>query len=652
MENKANDLTNIEKNDTIDNVQSQSTEGDKKMYSKEEEMIKAKKALKEAEGSSDDSKIVRDIIEALDIRMFADNIELLYFWNEKLKIYSPMLDVEAYKEAILLALTKINRPNLKNKKRVDALIYLLQPQVVIMRRFIEMTKREIIAFNGFHGCDDVHYLEFDLNGKIEILEPSKHLRVLRHYDWTLNSKNIYKENGKSYYMPKCTPTGLFKTNFIDFLPTETGYRETIQEYLGDTLRLGSSQVAPVFKGPGQNLKGVIIDILLNIHGKNAFAYDLSSNTNFNNAKMLGKFLAICDEVKAKINDDDYKKMNGQTFLNIDRKHLNSLNYKFLGKMIVALNRMFTTKDQGFSLERRVTIFNLDRIVPANMALDDFSYKMLNGGKYKDYYGEIKDNGNGQRGEIIDWILEGCARVCGRGKVLKDEALPACLRDTKKEVMNQMMPIKDFFSQYKIEAVEKGSTTKEEVWTLWKDFCFLNGFTGVGNAQTFAQDFKQRFETENGNGTLKYTKKEGKNAYKIKITAIHDIKEESEEEVKVSKEEVKKMENTFTAEAQEEECDIVKIEVEQPKVEEVKKKTLEEEIKDEPVMTFDFDFGEELKKELIEEAKKEVKKEQYTKYDDRIKELEELIKNEKDVKENNKLIHERNTLIANKNMAKI
>lgn len=542
MENtSASNLTVVENHDIMDESNSK---GENQMSIKDRvdsvnadkvkninELDKAKKKVAENEGNSDDSAIVRQIIDAIDIRLFSNNVNLMYFWNDTLKIYSPMIEVQDYVKAISLGLSRIRKTNLKNKKRIDSLIYLLQSEVSILGRYVEMSKREIIAFNGFHGCDDVHYLEFHLDGKIEILEPSRELRVLRHYDWTLNEKNIYSEEGKEYYMPKCKPTGLFKTNFFEFLPEDDGFALTLQEYLGDTLRIGSSQVAPVLKGPGQNLKGVIIDILLGVHGKNAFAYDLSSNTNFNNAKTLGKFLAICDEVKAKINDDDYKKMNGQSFMNIDRKGLSSLDYKYLGKMVVALNRMFTTKDQGFSLERRVTIFNLDRIVPETMALDDFSDKLLNGGKYKDYYGDIKDNGVGQKSEIVEWMLEGCARVCSRGKLLKDDALPECLRNTKKEVMKQMMPIKQFFDAFNIKAAEKGSVIKEDVWNLWRKFCQDNGYKGEGSAQTFAQDFKQRFETDFGNGSLKYSKKDGKHSYKISMSDKPVVDEKEERETK-------------------------------------------------------------------------------------------------------------------------
>lgn len=619
------------------------------------------------------------------------NNELVYFYNDKTKIYESSGIVGSISPQITNIMLNNGLENYTSISDVNSVVksvenYLKadgQKEDLVIKYFNVNSDKGVVSM----------FICKNKDGKtgFRVVDACKENKAILNMRVTIDSKNIINEEtgeswdgieemreNKFFYKFKTDRTQDIHTLYLDKLFASVNHYNVAKMYAGNILT--GRKIAKFFEfiGDGDDGKTEWLEAFKEMYGierTQQFKFIPSKGENFGYQCLLSNpVFAYVTEVDNNVFDEVmFKNLSGDRHVPIPVKNsyprvIDTTTIQFM--IVMNYKNIFRIPNIDRSMIRRICFVQAAKF--DGVKILGIMNKLINGL----YAPEIKKTFKPQRLEFFHWMLEGAVMAYDTNAFTETnmdaDVYGQDVFDFNQEMIEIMAGSSQFLKDEEIEFLRDGSLTKKShIMEYYLEYCEENSVQPKERMGTtklidsiimmannkYGYKFNERMRCKLPNGKLvdglpikfKHDKKAKENIFmtiSMKAVARSKVLDEKEVEAKqqenkeIEKKEISKFEKEFQ---KEQECDIVKIEVEQPKAEEVK---------EEEVMEFDFDFGEELKKELVEEAKKEVKKENYIKYDDRIKELEELIKNEKDIKETNKLIAERNALVANKNMSKI
>jgi putative DNA primase/helicase len=251
--------------------------------------------------------------------------------------------------------------------------------------------------------------------------------------------------------------------------------EIIQELFGYCLSNETFvQAFFIFLGDGGNGKGVLLNILTGLIGKNNTSNiplkDICGNDKFTLAGLYGKKLNVCgdigkDMIKA---SENVKKLSGRDGINAQFKFGQPFTYNFFGKLIFAGNAMPEFDDGTSAIFDRLNII-------------DFPNKFRNtGGENKDLE-KLCTTPEALSGILI-WAVEGYQRLKANGKFSHHK--------TNKQKMdfvaNKINPINAFVVSC-VDNLEGNFVPKDAIYTSYKIFARMNNLPSYTKT-IFFQDF--------------------------------------------------------------------------------------------------------------------------------------------------------------------
>lgn len=535
-------MVNVEKPvKKIESIKSEKkTKESKKEETEEEKMNKLKK-------KSFELQISELIIKETSLRKLDElsGSSILVYFDNNLKVWKAVSCDDDLQEMVVSGVKKSGFLSLLSKNFLESTKYVLTSLCYSSNKYMPKNNREIIAIEPYvdNNGDIYEYLEIKKD-KFVLLKADKNLGVTKFFNLKVKEEQLTKEKNEIFYNPvlNYSKKGLLQQTVFEEFNKKQGFRDTLQEYLGDSMLKLNSQVWAILKGTGMNAKGVTIALMTAATSKFSTAMDLSTDGTFDLQKLPGKEYIICDEVKKVINESKYKKLIGESVMDFGRKFLSNVNgFVYRGKGIMATNNSISASDKGFSMIRRMTIFLFDGNVEEAKQIPGVADLIIRGGEYTNPVNreEILSN-EAQINEWIDFLLLGAQRVLKRGILLKGSTLPACLIEDKSEAVSEMIPQDNFIRELEIRPSDSEVISKNDLYELWIMYCKKNGHVGFGTKNTFLSEFKRIFATMYPSGL-----KESKTArtetmgpqHGYKITYAKDNYIENKQKEKIRKEEL-------------------------------------------------------------------------------------------------------------------
>ncbi|MBR8384567.1 hypothetical protein KDX26_19405 [Burkholderia cenocepacia] len=167
---------------------------------------------------------------------------------------------------------------------------------------------------------------------------------------------------------------------------------------------------------------------------------------------LGKDLLIEDEVTG-ISEKHFKMIAAGAPIQVTRKNLPPVTVRLRGRFLLSANEVPVFRDTQKAIARRLVILKFD--VQRNKA-----------GRKMDWDAKVK-NSNKEMTAVVDFLLEGAARLVARGDFLPDEEAPAAIRDIKNHVLQENDPVAPFIAKFNVKESKEFVSERKAVYAAYR-----------------------------------------------------------------------------------------------------------------------------------------------------------------------------------------
>lgn len=291
------------------------------------------------------------------------------------------------------------------------------------------------------------YLHID--GTVMRLEPHDKVYGLRHM---LNCS----------YDPAAPSPTEFAAFLARVLPDEA-VRLRVQEYVGYTLTSDTRhQRAQIFVGSGANGKGVLSNIVQELHARTA-AVQLDNLEGFRMSNMIGASLIFCDEAPQRgIDEQALKSLIAGELVQIDRKYRDPIDTRITGKFLILANHIPAVTDQSHGFWRRFDIVPFDVEIPPAERDPMLAQRII--------AGELPG--------VLHWALRGLTRLLARGRF--DEHLPAAMLLTSENAKAETNSVAAWVKEADISLLTVTDTPKSDAYDHYAAWCKANGMAAVAS----------------------------------------------------------------------------------------------------------------------------------------------------------------------------
>lgn len=248
--------------------------------------------------------------------------------------------------------------------------------------------------------------------------------------------------------------------FVDFLQTvlpDAEVRARVQEYIGYTLTSDARyQRAQLWLGPGGNGKGVLANIVQELHGNTA-AISLDKLDGFRLSGLVGASLIFVDEVpKNRIDEQTLKSLIAGELVQIDRKHEKPISVHVCGKWLVLGNHVPTVTDHSIGFWRRWDV------IPFGVSIDSAKCDPLLAQKI------IENELSG----VLNWALEGLLRLTARGAF--ESVLPHAIQEFLSEAKRETNSVQAWLEDNDVVSTSEPTSPKGFIYDHYRNWCVRNG----------------------------------------------------------------------------------------------------------------------------------------------------------------------------------
>lgn len=251
--------------------------------------------------------------------------------------------------------------------------------------------------------------------------------------------------------------------FLEEVLPDSDVRNRVQEYVGYTL-LGDTrfQRAQFWIGSGANGKGALANIVQALHRKSA-AIQLDELGGFRLSALLGASLIYCDEApKSGINEQLLKIMIAGEQIQVDRKYLDPLSTRILGKWLVLGNHLPAIKDHSSGFWRRWDFIPFSQVIP-EAKRDPLLVEKI---KASELPG------------VLNWALEGLVRLMQRG--IFDPQLPPAMQELLHQSKKDTNSVQAWFDECNIQTTQQNRFRKTDVYRHYRTWCEENGLSPMAS----------------------------------------------------------------------------------------------------------------------------------------------------------------------------
>ena len=254
--------------------------------------------------------------------------------------------------------------------------------------------------------------------------------------------------------------------FDDFLQTalpDEKVRARVQEYIGYTLMSDSRyQRAQLWLGTGANGKGVLANIVQELHGNTA-AVSLDDLGGFNLSVLIGASLIFVDEIpKNRIDEQILKSLIAGERIQIDRKYEKPVSIHVRGKWLVLGNHLPTVTDHSIGFWRRWDV------VPFNVEIEEAKRNPL----------LAQNIINSEMSGVLNWALEGLLRLQQRGAF--EAVLPVAMQNFLSETKRETNSVQAWFEESDVISTDTISVPKDDIYEHYRNWCGRNGIPPMGS----------------------------------------------------------------------------------------------------------------------------------------------------------------------------
>jgi putative DNA primase/helicase len=282
-------------------------------------------------------------------------------------------------------------------------------------------------------------------------------------------------NGLAFdYRPQAEQPGAWFTFLDELWAADTEQIETLQEWLGYllTARMHMQKILMIV-GPPRSGKGTIANVVEALLGAGNVCKPTLANLGreFGRSKLIGKTAAIISDARISSKSDTavitetLLSISGEDSPDIPRKYLSDWSGKLRVRFVILTNELPRIEDMSGALASRFIILKLTRSFLGHENPTLFERKLKP---------EIAG--------ILNWALDGWARLNGRGHFRQPRAGGALVR----ELDELGSPIRVFIR----DRLEKGSGYTVEVdraFAEWRNWCLLANREHPGTVQSFSRN---------------------------------------------------------------------------------------------------------------------------------------------------------------------
>ena len=363
----------------------------------------------------------------------ASDGQLLYSWYEN---HWKMLDDEAGERSAYRWLVDHDRGNVspRNARAAHRAAILWAPPLP------EQTQEVVIPCrNG--------YVVFE-SGRL-VLRPAKPAMGLHH---VLSCE----------YQPEFGVPQRFQ-KFLEQVLPDTDVCARVQEYAGYTLTADARhQLAQLWLGTGANGKGVLANILQELHGQVA-AVCLDELDGFRLSVLLGASLIYCDEIpRARINEQLLKSMIAGERVQIDRKYREPLSIRLRGKWLVLGNHLPAITDHSAGFWRRWDIVPFTVTIPESERDPQLAHQII----------------QHELSGVLNWALAGLVRLEQRGTF--DAVIPQAMQKVVFDAKLETNSVLAWYEESGIRIALDAETPKDSVFLHYRQWCERNGLSAMAS----------------------------------------------------------------------------------------------------------------------------------------------------------------------------
>ena len=278
-----------------------------------------------------------------------------------------------------------------------------------------------------------------------------------------------KEYGLRYclhcaYLPDFGPAPLFEKFLETVLPVRE-VRDRVQEYIGYSLIPDTRfQRAQFWMGSGANGKGVLANIVQKLHAKVATVH-LDALGGFKLTEVIGASLIYVDETpQSRIDEVAFKSLVAGEMTQIDRKYVDPVSVRCLGKWIILGNSFPRISDHSHGFFRRLDIVPFDITVPEEERDALLAEKII----------------QSELSGVLNWALEGLLRLLSRGKF--DPQLPEAMSSLLLKSKREGNSVHSWHDDSEVTLSSTQQSLKEDIYRHFQEWCITNGTASVDSAQ--------------------------------------------------------------------------------------------------------------------------------------------------------------------------
>jgi len=254
--------------------------------------------------------------------------------------------------------------------------------------------------------------------------------------------------------------------FLEEILPDVEIRERVQEYAGYSLTSDTRyQRAQMWVGRGANGKGVLANILQELHGHFASA-SLDNLSGFKLSSLVGASLIYVDEAPSgRIDENLLKSLIAGEAVLVDRKYRDPITVRLLGKWLVLGNQMPHIADHSDGTWRRWDIVPFDVQIPEHKRDAQLARTI------------IKNELSG----VLNWALEGLVRLNERGRF--NPQMPAAMTRMLGAAKTRTNSVLAWIEDVGVCIDSDGRLTqKEAVYGHYKIWAKSNGVTTLASPQ--------------------------------------------------------------------------------------------------------------------------------------------------------------------------
>jgi P4 family phage/plasmid primase-like protien len=332
------------------------------------------------------------------------------------------------------------------------------------------------------------YLQIGSDGTIRPRKPSRDLgltyTVPAAFDWK-------RVNPDGTYTPRAVDPDSAFGKYLDLFFPDHSVRILLQEACAASVLPINYEKAFVLTGDGSNGKSTLLHLLRALHPKNAAIRLKMVDGRFGFQGIAGKTLLIASEVPDFLGKDieqNLKALISRDAIEIELKGKDSVCIVPRATLFLAVNEALKFSDHTYGNDRKY------QIIPFTVRMEHQSSE-----RKKDYHLLITENPT-EMAQVLDWILEGAARLCKQGHFTPEPAsVQTFVQDSQLTTDN----VQRFLVETEARLDPDCWTVKMDIYTAYKEFCLDRSMKPVRDSDfwTRAQEIFKRKGQDYGNKYL-------------------------------------------------------------------------------------------------------------------------------------------------------